>query len=356
MSTNGSKPKFAMYWAAACGGCEIAVLNIHEKILDVDANFDVVFWPVAMDAKYKDVEAMPDESITLTLFNGGIRNSENEEMAHLLRRKSKILVAFGSCACEGCIPGLANFSTVQEIFDTAYATVSTDNPQGIRPQPRYAAPEGELRIPEFLPVLKTLDQVVKVDYYMPGCPPESHQIAAVVDLVIKALHGEAQLPPPGSVIGVGNSTVCDECPRKRNEKTIKQFVRIQDLQAPDPALCLLEQGIPCNGPATRSGCGALCPQAGAQCIGCYGPAEGVLDFGARLMTAFASVIDSKDPDEIERILDGLVDPAGQFYRFSLPGSLLRAAKPAWKGNGTRGNGRTEGTRVPSALPVPVKGR
>ncbi len=78
-----------MYWAAACGGCEIAVLNIHEGILDVDANFDVVFWPVAMDAKYKDVEAMEDGSITLCLFNGAIRNGENEEMAHLLRRKSQ---------------------------------------------------------------------------------------------------------------------------------------------------------------------------------------------------------------------------------------------------------------------------
>ena len=338
MSANGAKPKFAMYWAASCGGCEIAVLNIHEKILDVDANFDVVFWPVAMDAKYKDVEAMPDGSITLCLFNGGIRNDENEAMAHLLRRKSKILVAFGSCACEGCIPGLANLSSPQSIFDTYYETVSTDNPQHIRPQFVYAAPEGEIHIPEFYPVLKTLDQVVQVDYYMPGCPPESHQIAAVVDLVIKALHGEAELPPLGSVIGVGNSTVCDECPRQRNVKAIKQFTRIQDLQAPDPTLCLLEQGIPCNGLATRSGCGALCPQAGAQCIGCYGPAEGVVDFGARLMSAFASVLDSNDPAEIERILDGLVDPAGQFYRFSLPGSLLRAAKPAWSRNGKSDEG------------------
>src|SRR3970282_2993570 len=108
MTANG-QPKFAMYWAAACGGAEIAVLNIHEKILDVDANFEVVFWPVAMDAKYKDVEAMPDESITLTLFNGGIRNSENEEMAHLMRRKSKILVAFGSRAVEGWLPRVATF-------------------------------------------------------------------------------------------------------------------------------------------------------------------------------------------------------------------------------------------------------
>jgi len=322
------KPKFAMYWAASCGGCEIAVLNIHEKILDVDANFDVVFWPVAMDAKYKDVEAMEDGSILLTLFNGGIRNSENEHIAKVLRKKSKLLVAFGSCACEGCIPGLANLSSTKEIFDTAYETVSTDNPNHIRPQFEYKMPEGEITIPKYYPVLKTLDQVVDVDYYMPGCPPESHQIAAVIDLVIQVLQGKAELPPKGSYIGVGNSTVCDECNRTRNVKTVKSFERIWGIEI-DPQLCLLEQGIPCNGPATRSGCNARCPSAGAQCIGCYGPAEGVVDYGARLVSAFASVIDSNDPDEIDRILDGIPDPTGQFYRFNLAGSLLRAGKAAW---------------------------
>ncbi len=333
MTTNG-KPKFAMYWAAGCGGCEIAVLNIHEKILDVDANFEVVFWPVAMDVKYKDVQAMPDKSILLTLFNGGIRNSEHEELAHMLRAKSQVLVAFGSCACEGCIPGLANFSSTEQIFEAAYHSLSTDNPEGILPQPHFNAPEGEIHIPEFYPVLKTLDQVVPVDYYMPGCPPESHQIAAVIDLVIKVLQGKATLPPPGSVIGAGVSTVCDDCKRVRNEKKIKKFIRIQDVEHLDPVQCLLEQGVPCNGLATRQGCGALCPTAGAQCIGCYGPAEGVIDYGARLITSFASVIDSNDPEEIERILDGIPDPAGQFYRFNLAGSLLRAGKPAWKGNGS----------------------
>lgn len=325
-----AKPKFAMYWAGSCGGCEIAVLNIGEKILDVDANFDVVFWPVAMDAKYKDMEALEDGAITLCLFNGSIRTAENEHLAHLLRRKSKILVSFGSCATEGCIPGLANLCPPGEIFDAAYASISTDNPQNIRPVVDFTVPEGVLHIPAFRPVLKTLDQVVPVDYYMPGCPPESHQIAAVVDLVIKALHGQAELPPKGATIGAGSSTCCDECPRQRNVKTIKQFVRIQDLAAIDPTLCLLEQGIPCNGPATRSGCGALCPKVSAQCIGCYGPADGVVDYGARLITAFASVIDSRDPAEIERILDGIPDPAGQFYRFNLAKSLLRAGKPAWQ--------------------------
>ena len=327
--TNGQKPKFAMYWAASCGGCEIAVLNIHEKILDVDANFEVVFWPVAMDAKYKDVEAMEDGSILLTLFNGGIRTDENEHLAKLLRRKSQILVAFGSCACEGCIPGLANLSSTKQIFDTCYETVSTENPDHIRPQYQYTMPEGEINIPEFYPVLKTLDQVVDVDYYMPGCPPESHQIAAVIDLVIQVLQGKAELPPKGATIGAGNSTVCDECERVRNVKHITSFHRIYDVDI-DPELCLLEQGVPCNGPATRSGCNARCVSAGAQCIGCYGPAEGVLDYGARLIAAFASVIDSEDPEEIEAILDGIPDPTGQFYRFNLAGSLLKANRSAFE--------------------------
>jgi len=329
-STNG-KPKFAMYWAASCGGCEIAVLNTHEKILDVDANFDVVFWPVAMDAKYKDVEAMDDQSILLTLFNGAIRNSENEHLARLLRKKSKLLVAFGSCACEGCMPALANLSSKKELFDTVYGTVTTDNPDSIRPGPTWSVPEGELQIPEFYDVVKTLDQVVPVDYYMPGCPPESHQIANVIDLVIQVIQGQAELPPSGAVIGAGNSTVCDDCPRERNVKKINRFVRIQDVEV-DPELCLLEQGIFCNGPATRNGCDARCPSVGSPCIGCYGPAEGVLDYGARLISSVASVIDSRDPDEIDRILDGIPDPAGMLYRFNMAGSLLRASRSAWSGN------------------------
>jgi F420-non-reducing hydrogenase small subunit len=324
------KPKFAMYWADSCGGCEIAVLNIHEKILDVDANFEVVFWPVAMDAKYKDVEAMPDGSILLTLFNGAIHSAEHVHIAQLLRRKSKLLVAFGSCACEGCIPALINLSSKTEFFDTVFSTKSTDNPNNIRPQTSVKMPEGVITIPEMYSVVRTLDQVVPVDYFMPGCPPESHQIAAVIDLVIQVLKGKAELPPPGSVIGAGESTVCDDCPRKRNVKKIKKFDRIQFIE-PDPELCLLEQGILCSGPATRNGCKAKCPSAGSPCIGCYGPAEGVMDYGARLMTAIASLIDSNNPDEIDQILDGMPDPAGQLYRFNMAGSLLQASKAAWQG-------------------------
>ena len=149
--------------------------------------------------------------------------------------------------------------------------------------------------------------------------------------MIQVLEGKAELPPKGATIGVGTSTCCDECSRTRNVKKIKEFRRIQLVDDIDPDLCLLEQGILCAGPATLSGCGAKCPTAGAPCIGCYGPAEGVVDFGARMMTAVASVIDSKDPDEIDKILDGIVDPAGTFYKFNLAHSLLRTGNATWNG-------------------------
>jgi len=106
--TRMGKLKLGFYWAASCGGCEIAVLDINEKILDVLEITDIVFWPVAMDVKYADFEAMPDGYMDVCLFNGAIRTEEQEHMAHLLRRKAKTLIAFGSCAYTGGIPGLGN--------------------------------------------------------------------------------------------------------------------------------------------------------------------------------------------------------------------------------------------------------
>ncbi len=322
------KGKLALYWAASCGGCEIAVLAIDEKILEVAKAFDIVFWPCVMDGKVRDIEKMPDKGIDLCLFNGGIRNSEQEYMARLLRRKSKVLVAFGSCAHEGCIPGLANMNTREEIFRTVYKeSSSTENPKGIYPEPVTEMPEGKLHLPMFYDTLKTLGQTVDVDYYLPGCPPEAERIW---DAVVAILSGK--LPPPGSVIGA-ETTVCDDCKRKREEKKIKEFKRTWEI-IPDAETCLLEQGLVCCGIATRAGCGALCPQVNSPCIGCYGPNAGVEDFGSRMMTALASVIDSNDPEEIDRIIQkGIPDPIGSFYRFSLAHGALRRAMRRGNGEG-----------------------
>ncbi len=328
------KPKLAMYWASSCGGCEISVLNIHEKILTVDEIFEVVFFPCIADFKIKDLEGYPDGYIDLCLFNGAIRNSENEEMAHLLRCKSKVLVAYGSCAYEGCIPALSNLTSKKATLETVYLrNPSIDNPDKTLPTESVAVPEGELTIPAFWNTVKSLDQVVDVDYYLPGCPPEPPQIWAVLQVIVAGLLEDAPLPPKGSVVGNSGVAVCEECPLEKSEKVIAQFYRPYEI-VPEPGICLLEQGIVCMGPATVGGCGALCPQVGMGCRGCYGPLPGVADQGGKMLSALASVIGAGEPgmeeDEIERqieaVVDTVADPAGTFYRFSMAHSLLQRAK------------------------------
>ncbi|HUV72910.1 MAG TPA: oxidoreductase [Anaerolineae bacterium] len=316
-----AKPRVAFYWAASCGGCDIAVLEIREKILDLAQAVDIVFWPVAMDFKYQDVEAMEDGSIDACFFNGAIRNAENERLARLMRAKSKILVAYGSCAYEGGIPALGNLSNRAGIFETVYSgSPSTANPDQSRPRTSHELAEGEAELPAFYDTVKSLGQTVDVDYFVPGCPPQAHQTWAVFEALLKG-----ELPPPGSVVGAGQKTVCDECEHVKEEKRVKQFFRIHEI-IPDAQKCLLEQGIVCCGPATRSGCGALCPTANLPCRGCYGPPPGVVDQGAKLLSAVASVVDADTEEEAERIVSQIADPIGTFYRFGLAGSLLRRSR------------------------------
>jgi len=318
-----AKPTLAIYWAASCGGCDIAILDIEAKILDVADFFDLVFWPCAMDFKYDDVRKMPDKSITLTLFNGAIRSDENYEIATLLRQKSVVMVAFGSCAADGCIPGLANLHTKDEIMTYVYhQSPSISNGNSVTPAPKTSVPEGTIHIPALWNTVRPLTQVVDVDYIIPGCPPQSGQIADVVAVVIDILKTGKPLPPKGSVLGATDKSCCDECTRKRDVKKIRQFFRPFE-KTFDPEICLMEQGLVCLGPATRGGCGAKCVAAGMPCRGCYGRPLNVRDQGAKMASALASVIDSTDPAEIDRIVASIPDPVGTFYRFSLPDSMLR---------------------------------
>lgn len=316
------KLKFAFYWTASCGGCEIAVLDIDEKILDVVEKADIVFWPVAIDIKYKDVEAFEDDYIDVCFFNGSVRTSENEEMAHLLRKKSKVLVAFGACSCFGGIPGLANVSNREEIFNLAYKEQpSVVNTEGVTPQTSYNVPEGELTLPEFYDTVRALNQVTEVDYYLPGCPPNPELIAEAVTAIF-----QGNLPPAGSTLAP-DKALCDECPLEIVEKKIPEIKRPYEV-VPDGERCLLEQGILCMGINTRAGCGARCINANMPCRGCMGPTPEITDQGAKLVSAIASILgvdgeENMSDEEIEALIDQIKDPLGTFYRYSLPVSLLK---------------------------------
>ncbi len=314
-----AKPKLALYWAAACGGCDVAVLDINEKILDVAALADIVMWPVALDFKYHDVEAMPNKSIDLCLFNGAIRNSEHEKITRMLRDKTKVLVAFGSCAYMGGIPALANLKDKADILQRAYVEVPSMDGSKTFPQTHLKVKEGDLELPELYERVLTLAQVVPVEYFVPGCPPP-------VDLILKlvTLFATGKLPPVGSVVA-SEKTLCDECDRVKEQKKITRIYRPHEI-IPDPKKCLLEQGLICCGPATRGGCGQKCLKANMPCRGCFGPPAGVVDQGAKLVSAISSIYQANSNAEIAKMLDEIVDPAGTFYRFGLAASMLKGKR------------------------------
>jgi F420-non-reducing hydrogenase small subunit len=318
-----AKPKVAFYWNASCGGCEEAVVDLAEDILKVVDAVEFVLWPVAMDFKRSDVEALEDKEIAVAFINGAVRTSEQEDWARLLRRKAGLVVAFGSCAHIGGIPGLANFSDRQGVFDASYGYLPTvDNPKGVVPQRETEMPEGTLELPEFYDTVYALDQVVDVDYYLPGCAPPANLI---LDAVTAILSGE--LPPKGTVLAPTKS-LCDEC--KRNE-TKPDKIEISELKRPhqtmmDPEKCFLAEGVICMGPATRAGCGERCINANMPCRGCFGPTDEVRDQSAKFLSALASVLDVRDPEEMERVSESIPDVTGLFAMYSLPVTLLKRRK------------------------------
>ena len=319
-----SKLNIGAYWAASCGGCDVAILDIHEKVLKVNEACDFFLWPIAMDFKYEDVEKLENGFLDLMLFNGAIRNSENEHLAKLLRAKSKVLVAFGSCAHTGGIPALANFYKKDDLLQRVYVeTESTVNPDRVLPQPETPVPEGVVEIPVFYERVKSLAQVVDVDYYVPGCPPNPERIWEVLEAVVTG----AALPPKGSVIGATDKSLCEECEReKKEDKKIKEFSRIDRVMA-DPKTCFLDQGLICLGPVTRGGCGQKCIKgSNMPCRGCYGLPPDIQDQGAQMISSLAALIDSKDPEEIKTIVQQIPDLAGYCYRFSMAESFLKGSK------------------------------
>lgn len=313
------KPKVAFYWCASCGGCEEAVVDLAEAILDVVQAVDIVLWPVALDFKKKDVEALADGSIAVSFINGAVRLSEQEQWAHLLRRKSQLVVAFGACAHRGGIPGLANLFGSEDILETAFLRQpSVDNPDACMPETRSRHDGATLELPVFSGTVRALDQVIDVDYSLPGCPPTPALVHAAVVAIL-----EGKLPAKGAVL-CPNEPLCRTCPREasRPEQVALSSIRRVGTATPEPGVCLLASGFVCLGPVTRTGCGETCIRVNMPCRGCFGPPDGLVDPGASFLSALATSFSWETPEELARLVDQVPDPAGTFYRYGLPKSLL----------------------------------
>ncbi len=322
-----AKPKVAICWLGSCGGCDEAVVDINEVILGVANAVDLVFWPVALDYKYDSVKTMKDGEIVLSIINGDVRNSEQEEVARLLREKSQLVLAFGACACFGGTPGLTNLTTKEDIFNWVYKDAPTVvNPKGNYPQTSTTLNGKTLTLPEIYDHVYALNDIIAVDYYLPGCPPPPYLIIAAISAIL-----EGKLPPRGSTLAP-NRALCDSCRRNKTKPermAIRDIKRIHEVEA-DPDTCFLAQGIICLGPATRDGCGEACMNINIPCRGCFGPVEGVEDSGAKFISALASILDVQSDEDMKRIVDEIGDPAGYCYRFALPSSILKRKKKAPK--------------------------
>jgi F420-non-reducing hydrogenase small subunit len=315
------KPKIGIYWCSSCGGCEEAIIDLNEGILDVVAAVDIMFWPVALDFKYDDVRKMKDGELLASFINGGVRLSEQEDIVKLLRQKSQLIFAFGSCAHMGGIPGLANMNDRESIFKRVYIEMeSNDNPDNTVPETESLV-NGKYKaeLPEFYNSVYPLDQIIDVDYYIPGCAPQPQTILDAFTAIL-----EGKLPEKGSVLAPSKS-LCDSCPRKETKPdklTIDIFRRPHLYDKLDDGKCCLEAGIICMGPATRSGCGERCINANMPCRGCYGPPDGVKDQGLSMMSALASIIKPDGEKDIQSVLESLPDSIIPFYMYGLPSSIM----------------------------------
>ncbi|MDI6630877.1 MAG: oxidoreductase [Thermoanaerobacteraceae bacterium] len=318
-----SRIRIILNWGASCGGCDVSILDVGRAILDLPESVEILYWPVALDFKRQDLENLPDGSVDVGIINGAVRTAEQEEEARIFRTKCKQIVAYGSCACFGGIPGLANQFTSEELLQRAYFEAPSNvNEEGTMPQPVSGQEGFSLTLPEFLPEVRSLEQVVPVDCYVPGCPPSNSTIMELLGALGSIAAGNA-----AKKVLASDKALCYDCPRGKTKEAKKAatLYRPHEIIAGSEH-CLLEQGIVCLGFATRGGCGARCINVNMPCRGCYGWLPAMSDPGAEAMSAIASITgeweDYLQPPKIMEVLEAVKDAVGIFYPFSLPSAII----------------------------------
>ncbi|HXW57821.1 MAG TPA: hypothetical protein VEJ67_18860 [Candidatus Cybelea sp.] len=210
------KPKLAVVKFASCDGCQLSLLDCEDELLALAGAVEIANFPEASRALVKG-------PYDVTLVEGSITTPHDEERIHRIRRASKFLVTIGACATAGGIQALRNFKDVKEFTSIVYAR------------------------PEYIETLNKSTPIkdhVFVDFELRGCPVNKSQLIEVLSALLK-----------GRKPNVPNYGVCVECKRRGT------------------VCVMVAQGIPCLGPVTQAGCGAICPAYTRGCYGCFGPKE-----------------------------------------------------------------------------------
>ena len=289
-------------WLNICGGCEVSILDIGERLLDVLPSLQFVHMPVLMDHKYfgqtgeKTELEIPEADVGM--ISGGIRNEKERHIAKEMRKKCNTLIALGSCASFGGIPALANMYNLEDLYEKVFrdskTTESADTPSK--------------DLPPLTDRVYAIDEVIKVDVYIPGCPMNP-------EIILKALTSLLG----GKPFELPERSVCDDCPAVREEKSDVGLKRpLQDAEFTpgeyDKMRCFNEQGILCLGPVTKSGCGIhyngdeqtvpRCVKGFMPCRGCFGPIRKDSNPMVDMMGALSSIgLDVKLVDDRRALLN-----------------------------------------------------
>lgn len=210
------KPKLAVWKFASCDGCQLSLLDCEDELLAVAGAVEIANFPEASRAVVRG-------PYDLSLVEGSITTPHDEERIHRIRRASKFLVTIGACATAGGIQALRNFKDVKEFASIVYAK------------------------PEYIETLNRstpINEHVLVDFELRGCPINKSQLVEVLSAFLN-----------GRKPNVPNYSVCVECKRRGT------------------VCVMVAQGIPCMGPVTHAGCGAICPAYTRGCYACFGPKE-----------------------------------------------------------------------------------
>jgi len=254
-SESRRKPKIGVFKFASCDGCQLSLLDAEDELLGVAAAVDIAYFPEA-------TRAMRKGPYDIALVEGSITTHQDAQRVQEVRRQSKVLITIGACATAGGIQALRNWKDVDEFVRAVYAT------------------------PQFISTLKLSTPVaehVPVDFELRGCPINKHQL---IELISATLVGRKPNIPAYSV--------CLECKRKAT-------------------VCVaVACGIPCLGPVTQAGCGALCPSYDRGCYGCYGPMESP---NTASLTSQFRILGQAD-DQVVRAFRGFNAWAWQFRKAS----------------------------------------
>ncbi len=210
-----SKPKVAFFDFASCEGCQLQIADLEEEILDLIRIVDVV--------SFREVMKEHADTYDIAIIEGSIMRPMDEERLKEIRQHAKILVALGACATIGGVNKIRNQWDANNVLKEVYGNAKLKENKYFDVYPT-----------------KAVDEVVKVDYYIHGCPINRDEFKKVI--VSLALGKKPEIP---------TYPVCVEC--KKNEN-----------------ICLFELGKFCIGPITRAGCDAICPSNGSPCEGCRG--------------------------------------------------------------------------------------